>query len=102
MKVVVDINALPCNNGKDCTECAFYSTVDICEMTAALQNFPKYEGTRQRGEWIPINNHGETWEYKCSICGAEVDTDFPNCPYCLADMQKDDRKNAVQGRGEKS
>ena len=44
--------------------------------------------TRPHGEWIPINIHAETWDYKCSVCGAEVDIDFPNCPYCLANMQK--------------
>lgn len=76
---------------------------DVTEQVIrAMMKTRRLEQQRQHGEWIPINIHGETWEYKCSICGAEVDTDFPNCPYCLANMQKDDRKNAVQGRGEKS
>lgn len=59
------------------------------QVIRAMRETGRLEQQRPRGEWIPTNIHGETWEYKCSICGAEVDTDFPNCPYCLADMQKE-------------
>ena len=94
MKVVVDINALPCKNGKDCTECAFYSVESICEIPTALQSFPKYEDQRPHGEWIFKNG-----KYRCTACGEraiyryngmstipkEIITDF--CPNCGADMR---------------
>ena len=98
MKVVVDINTLPCNNGKDCTECAFYSTVDICEMTTVLRSFPKYEDTRPHGVWIRYTEDGFDYA-KCSACqwdsgeAFEYAVDrFPFCPNCGASMSANDRQ----------
>ena len=63
------------------------------QVIRAMRETGRLEQQRPRGEWIPINIHEETWDYKCSVCGEEVDIDFPNCPYCLADMQKEVTRN---------
>ena len=66
--------------------CMYFA--DRCIMNGYGDDFKAPQPKRPHGEWIPINIHAETWDYKCSVCGAEVSIDFPNCPYCLADMQK--------------
>ena len=70
----------------------------IHDVWNTFDNCHSYDAERPRGEWIPINIHAETWDYKCSVCGAEVDIDFPNCPYCLADMRPkegDEKKSCL-------
>ena len=49
----------------------------------------KLEREQTKGQWITVwDECGENENgYKCSVCGAEVDERFPNCPYCCARMK---------------
>ena len=43
---------------------------------------------RPSGEWVDAGTDLDgTHYYRCSHCGWEVDTDYPNCPYCTAKMK---------------
>lgn len=49
---------------------------------------------RPSGEWIDAGTDLDgTHYYRCSHCGWEVDTDYPNCPYCTAKMKGADDGN---------
>lgn len=40
------------------------------------------------GEWMDAGTDLDgTHYYRCSNCGWEVETDYPNCPYCTAEMK---------------
>jgi len=43
MKYIIDTDKLPCNNGKNCTTCPFWSVDDTCEITEQVKKLPKYE-----------------------------------------------------------
>ncbi len=49
MKYIIDTDKLPCNNGKNCTTCPFWSVDDTCEITEQVKKLPKYE-ERSHGE----------------------------------------------------
>lgn len=51
MKYIIDTDKLPCNNGKNCTTCPFWSVDDTCEINEQVKKLPKYE-ERPHGEWI--------------------------------------------------
>ena len=49
MKYIIDTDKLPCNNGKNCTTCPFWSIDDTCEIKEQVKMLPKYE-EEQHGE----------------------------------------------------
>ena len=89
MKYIIDTDKLPCNNGKNCTTCPFWSVDDTCEITEQVKKLPKYE-ERPHGEWI----YHKEWEFdgecafECSKCGMGVDVDYNFCPRCGVYMGK--------------
>lgn len=69
MKYIIDTDKLPCNNGKNCTTCPFWSIDDTCEIKEQVKKLPKYE-ERPNGEWIMHKNFdGHLRFYECSNCG---------------------------------
>jgi hypothetical protein len=52
MKYIIDTDKLPCNSGKNCTTCPFWSVDDTCEITEQVKKLPKYEEIPQ---WIPCS-----------------------------------------------
>ena len=59
-----------------------------------LRGYEKGKADRPQGEWIDAGTDLDgTHYYRCSNCGWEVETDYPNCPYCIAKM-----KGADDGR----
>lgn len=51
---------------------------------------------RPSGQWVPVNadSRGYTETFECSYCKERIyrdhcmkRNDYPNCPYCLADMK---------------
>ena len=95
MKYIIDTDKLPCNNGKNCTTCPFWSIDDTCEITEQVKKLPKYEEIRPHGEWI----YHKEWEldgecaFECSKCGMGTDVDYNFCPNCGADMRKEGERN---------
>ena len=66
----------------------------LSDALEIVQDLPSVD--RPQGEWITVwDEYGENENgYECSVCGAEVDEKFPNCPYCLARMKgADDEAN---------
>jgi len=91
MKYIIDTDKLPCNNGKNCTTCPFWSIDDTCEITEQVKKLPKYE-ERPHGEW--------EWQtedkYRCTNCGENTRVEevmneplYNFCPNCGASMRKE-------------
>lgn len=75
MKYIIDTDKLPCNNGKNCTTCPFWSMDDTCEITEQVKKLPKYE-ERPHGEWVWKKDKDSlrTYDLLCSECGCKIFT----------------------------
>lgn len=98
MKYIIDTDKLPCNNGKNCTTCPFWSIDDTCEINEQVKQLPKYE-ERPHGEWIYEGTMAEGYPHSafyCSECNTHicrVPNDLPNfCDFCGSDNRKKENK----------
>jgi hypothetical protein len=102
MKYIIDTDKLPCNSGKNCTTCPFWSVDDTCEITEQVKKLPKYED-RPHGEWvakpkrIQVDETDEErifetrQEWFCSSCGKSFGLKKPEdafCKYCGSDNKE--------------
>lgn len=87
MARLIDADALKKDLSENYTFYGFGQLMN--DFYEALDSAPTIDAVSVvHGEWIDAGTDLDgTHYYRCSNCGWEVETDYPNCPYCTAKMK---------------
>ena len=66
MKVIIDIDSLPCKQGIDCSYCKFLDSVgnEVCNIPEVLSSYPKLKKNKTTSEDLMLKPN----ETLCEFC----------------------------------